>query len=256
MLLNSPTAVAFLEEELLRRTRANGRYSLRSFARDLGMSPGELSEILRGKRKLSLKAAAKISEVLGFSAEEERYFYRLLRSSESANSRPTQLTTETLSVDLFHVVSDWYCFAILNLAETPGFLWDAAKIAKRLGITAQEVRDALLRLERVGLIESDGTSFRVAKDFVFTSEGVPSEAIRHYHRSLLEKAKSAVDVQPVFERYMSGLGLSLDQKDLGDLHKDFALFMQQIAKKYGNRKGSEVYHLELAFFRLSERDTQ
>jgi uncharacterized protein (TIGR02147 family) len=253
MLLNSQSAVEYLEEELLRRTRANSRYSLRSYARDLGLSPGELSEILRKKRKLSLKVAAKVSEVLGFNPEEERFFFRLVRAS-GPEVAEAPIRSETLTLDLFRVVSDWYCFAILNLAETKTFRWDPVFIGKRLGISQQEARDAVQRLERVGLIERSGPDFQVVKDFVFTSEGIPSEAIRHYHKTLLDKAKTAVDVQPVYERYFSGLGLSVDSIDLKALHKDFGVFLQQMAKKYGNRKGSETYQLELAFFRLTEKE--
>lgn len=252
MLLNAQSATEFIQDELLRRTRANRNYSLRAYARDLGLSPGELSEIINGKRKVSLKNAAKISEILGLSPDEERYLYQLV-NSKTTPARSPQSQSEVLTLDLFRVVSDWYCFAILNLADTREFSWDPSSISKRLGISVIEVRDALKRLERVGLIEASKSEYKIAKDFVFTSEGVPSEAVRQYHKSMLEKAKTAIDSQPVNERYFSGVGLSIDASKLKSLHRDLGLFLQQMAKKYGDQKGSEVYQLELSFFRITEK---
>ena len=60
----------FLRRELDRRLSTNPRYSLRAFARHLGMSPGELSEVLREKRPMSAKACQKVSRALDLSPAE------------------------------------------------------------------------------------------------------------------------------------------------------------------------------------------
>ena len=69
--MGRPGVLLIVVAELARRTRSNARYSQRAFARQLGMSPGELSEILRGKRPLSLKAMLKVARSLGLTGEEE-----------------------------------------------------------------------------------------------------------------------------------------------------------------------------------------
>lgn len=251
MLQNFKTVSQFLEEELLRRTRSNSQYSLRSFARDLNMSPGELSEIIRAKRKLSLKNVYKISTVLGLNKDEVNQLKQLSVMMEDDSDLNPVIREKALSEDMFRIVSDWYCFAILNLADTKGFSWDPNSIAKRLGIKPIEAKDGLNRLEKVGLIQKTNNSYRVVEDFVFTTDGVPSEAFKTYHQSILDKARIALDLQPVFERYFSGVGLALHPSEVGKLHKEFSKFLQSVAKKYGQDKGSEVYQLHLSFFRMS-----
>lgn len=46
----------------------------RAFAKVLGLSPGELSEILNGKRKLSVKKALHIAEKLSLNHFDSPYF--------------------------------------------------------------------------------------------------------------------------------------------------------------------------------------
>jgi transcriptional regulator with XRE-family HTH domain len=54
----------YLAQELLRRKERNPSYSLRSFARDLRLSPSCVSEILNNKRSPSPKNVRKIAEKL------------------------------------------------------------------------------------------------------------------------------------------------------------------------------------------------
>lgn len=48
----------------------NPRFSLRSYARKLGISPGATTEILRGKRRISAKLAARFAERLQLEEQE------------------------------------------------------------------------------------------------------------------------------------------------------------------------------------------
>lgn len=77
---------AFLRDELSRRQARNARYSLRSFARDLGLAPPRLSDILRGRYGLSGAAAAELAARLRMS-EEESFHFRDLAEAEHGRSR-------------------------------------------------------------------------------------------------------------------------------------------------------------------------
>ena len=56
-----------IQGEFARLRAKNARYSLRSFARKLALSPSALSEIFRGKRPVTKKNAAKILHRLAVS---------------------------------------------------------------------------------------------------------------------------------------------------------------------------------------------
>lgn len=66
------TASEFLICTFNDRKDKNPRYSLRAFARSLGVSSGQLSEILSGKRPLSHKLARRIAIALALTEEESQ----------------------------------------------------------------------------------------------------------------------------------------------------------------------------------------
>jgi uncharacterized protein (TIGR02147 family) len=251
----------YLSEELVRRLRSNPRYSQRAFAKQLQMSPGELSEILRGKRKLGARSALKVARALELNPDETKRLLLLVQLEKSGTDSTSEILDEvdslpqaySMSADMFAIVSDWYCFAILNLAECENFRWDESWIARRLGVSSAEVRVAVARLVRVGLVEKKRDVYRLARDYVIAPEGIPSEAVRSYHRQILGKAIQALDGQPVAEREVGGITFSANPKYLSQLKKEVSLFLDRIGEKYGRkRQKQEVYQLEIALFRLSE----
>jgi uncharacterized protein (TIGR02147 family) len=278
-LSHSTNLIDFLSTELKDRTARNPRYSLRAFAQTLKLSPGELSEILRGKRKPTLKGALKIARALNLSSPETEKLLALTgnaitegtahdaaTATASNDESRTALQSRQLTADLFHVISDWYCFGILNLADTATFDPEPRRIARRLAITEMEARIALERLERIGLLEripdkaiKGRTRLRATPDYVLSPQGVPSEAIRSYHRQILEKAQRALDEQSIDERDIAGITFALDPSDLPKLKKQLHRFLDNAAAtaaKQSPASKTEVYHLEAALFRLSQPDSR
>lgn len=260
MLLESNTVQEFLGRELDRRVKVNARYSQRGFARSLGLSPGELSEILRGKRKLGLKGALKISRSMGLNPAETKH---LLHLSEVERSREWNIETRLMAEaaplagisvndDVFHLVSEWYYFAILTLFETRDFRWNSIWLAKRLGITRTQAKVAMERLTRMGLVKkNEAGRFACTNEHISTG-GVPSEAVRQYHRQLLHKALHALDFHPVQERDISGMGFACDPRDMESIRREIAEFEQRLVSKYKKpRNATDVYHVQVALFRLS-----
>src|ERR1700736_3751669 len=100
----------YLQRELEARTRRNARYSLRSFARSLGIDASELSKVLRGRRPIGPRLVATLGERLGCSAREIAAFapgaYR------------------QIPIDTFSDVADWYHLAILERTSVKRFPTD------------------------------------------------------------------------------------------------------------------------------------
>jgi transcriptional regulator with XRE-family HTH domain len=67
----------FLSNELRSRQLANKSYSLRAFARDIGISPASLSLTLKGNLGLSVKTAKKVAEEIGLSKNQKDFFVTL-----------------------------------------------------------------------------------------------------------------------------------------------------------------------------------
>jgi uncharacterized protein (TIGR02147 family) len=252
----------FLNDELLKRTSVNRAYSLRAFAKSLNLSSGELSEVLRGVRKLSLKSALKISKAMGLTSRETKHLLSLVESNHEENSggevKKSISRNETkLSNDQFDVINEWQHFAILNLGDCKDFEWSYTWIAKKLNLKPFEVKVAIEKMVNVGLIKktthkNGEVSYKIIEDFVLSTEGIASKAIRNYHKQIMTKAIESLELQSIEERDITGIGMALDKKDIAAIKKDIAEFQDMLVEKYSKGKKSRVYQLEVALFALSE----
>ena len=172
-----------LSMEFKRRKMRNANYSLRAFARDLGMSPGAISEVIRGKRPLTQRAIKRLVDAPGLS--------QVLLNSSQMN----QGAHETfLELEKFEAISGWEHFAILNLIKTKDFRSDLAWIAKRLNIKVVIVRKAVERLKTLNLIAVDDKGqFSRTKERLTTPNNISSAALREAHLEELGQIRHAIN---------------------------------------------------------------
>lgn len=253
-----------LKAALEARCAQNPRYSLRAFARDLGISPSRLSDVLNGRYGLSRAAAAQIAKFLGMNARETDAFCdqvdsvhaRDRRQRAAARERVAGASAEyqALTLDGFQVIADWYHYAILELTQTKNFKNDPTWIAKRLGLSVHVVQAAIERLQRLDLLEEKEGKLFPTGDFTASPDGIPSEAIRKFHRQVMEKAIQAVDFQTVEERDMSSIVLAFDTRRMEEAKADIKRFRRAFDAKYGSPGNKDqVYCLSLKFFRMQEK---
>lgn len=254
-----------LREELEARCQKNARYSLRAFARDLGVSAPRLSHVLNGKHGLSRAAALQISERLGLNKEEQEYFCDLVDSQHARGNFKRMVAEKRLKgrkpqyqgleVETFKIISDWYHFALLELTLTTSFKSEPSWIAKALGISVHEARLAIERLKKVEALEerSDG-SLRATGAFIANASGVPSEAIRKFYRQFLEKATQSLTFQTVDEREFASLTLAVDDADIPRAKEFIRKLRDEFDAKFSKGKAkNQVYGLGIQLFRLQER---
>lgn len=255
-----------LKEALAERQGRNPAYSLRSFARDLGIAPSRLSEVLNARRGLSSEAAERIAVKLGLNAQEREQFV-LMVDGTHARSRArreaatqdlaqrrteTQVQAQTLSLDAFHLISDWYHYAILELCSCADFEPRLSWIAERLAITPNETELAVERLQRLGLLEITGDKWKVRDDVTLSPAGVPSEAVKKFHRQILAKADQALAFQSLDERDFSAITMAIDAGRLPEAKALLKKFRREFAEllSSGSTTKDRVYNLSLQFFAL------
>lgn len=248
----------YLHDELSNRVGRNSRYSLRAFAKALRINPAELSQVLKGQRKLSLNSAFKVTQSLGFNPTETKHFLLLLQKEkgrslglplEFLNSTEKSENASLPLVD-FDKIGDWYHFAILNLMDTKNFIWSAAHISQRLGISATEAKLAMRNLEKTGFVSF--TQKSLPKAHWEVGAQIPSETIRRYHRQILNKAADSLETVPVDEREFQSLGLVIKKSDMKKLKVEIDQFTEMIRGKFHRAKEEQVYQLEIALFPLTQ----
>lgn len=256
-----------LRDVLEERCSRNPRYSMRAFARDLGISVSRLSHILKGRFGLSRNSAEEIAKKIGLNNQETQYFCALVESKharayakkEAAKKQLEDFVDyyQALNVDNFKVISDWYHFAIMELTLVQNFRSDTLWIAKVLGISQYEAAQAIDRLLNLELLEIEKGKLKLTGQFFAGGAGTPSEAIRKFHTQFLEKAQKALVFQSVQERDFSAVILAVDSSRVDEARQDIKKFRNKFDKKFSasDRKDS-VYGLGIQFFKMNEKSEE
>jgi uncharacterized protein (TIGR02147 family) len=251
-----------LADELLARVRRNSAYSARALARDIRVSPGFLSLVMAGRKRLTEERAHQIAERLGWSARRSGEFVTLVRHSRARDERvrarilselKTAPAMRELGDDVFRAISGWYHYAILELGEVEGFVADPRWLARRLGLPVRDVRAAIARLARLGLL--DARTLRKTTSN-YSIRDVPSRAIRDFHRQMLARARRALARQSMEERDFSGVTMAIDPERLGEARARIREFRRELMEylEAGPRRRA-VYQLSVQLFRLDEEKT-
>lgn len=237
-----------LQREFIERSQKNPAYSLRAFARQLGIDQSFLSKVLKGNRQITPKLVATVGPKLGLKPTQVKSIF----SGGTAN----MANFLSLADDEFDLLSIWYHFAIIELSKTDDFVNDAAWIASRLGIHVQEVRDAIERLERLGFVrQNDNNNLTVlTPNTTWTNTSSTSEARKKYQRNLIEKSLDAIDNVPFELRENGSLTIAINKnrmpefkERLREMRKELSAFLQD-----GTENLDEVYQLTIALFPLSK----
>ncbi|WP_413290871.1 TIGR02147 family protein [Bdellovibrio sp. HCB337] len=239
-----------LIEDFEKRRIKNPSFSVRAYSRKLGLSHSALSEILSGKRIVGSKLAERLAEALMLAPDVRS---QVLKKSTDKSQAQRARETLQLKADQYKVISDWYHFAILSVAETEDFQSDAAWIANRLGLTKSVVQEALLRLERLGMIRLSKKGEIVVTGASFDSpDGIPSSAIRNTHHQYLDLAHDALENTPIEQRYFNGITMAIDPAKLPEAQKRIRQFRDELCQYLESGSKKEIYQLCLQLFPLSK----
>lgn len=86
----------FLKDFFYLKKKVNKSYSLRAFARDLGVTPQTLSLTLKNKRKMSLESASRVTKKLQLPLCEAAYFLDLVVLSDIAETAAKEIVAQRI----------------------------------------------------------------------------------------------------------------------------------------------------------------
>lgn len=218
---------------------------MRAFAKFLDLDQSLLSKIMRGERKISKQVAIKVGPKLGLKPTE---IENSIGKSSAINC------FSPLENDEFSSISDWYHFAIIELSKTKNFKPDAVRIAKRLGIHTVEVRAAIERLQRLGLVRfENGTWSLNSANNSWSNNQSTTEARRILQRSLLEKSLDAIETIPFELRDNGSLTVAINKNRLPEFKEKLKQIRQELGTFFqADSSFDEVYQLTLSFFPLTK----
>lgn len=254
-----------LREELQRRCERNPRYSVRAFARALGIDVGTVSKLLSGKQTPSMKLALRILSAIELSEADEKAFLsslaeaqrgrKLQRVSAAFRNFNEDVRPRELSIDLYRVIGEWYHAAILELTYTKRLRNSPREIAKLLEISAAEAKLAVQRLLQLGLLaEQDGALIKTSAQFTTANKNLTSPALRKNQKQFLEKAIFSLENVPIEERSVTSMTMAIDPERLPAARQMIRDFNQALCQFLESGKRTRVYNLGVALCPLQVKE--
>lgn len=243
-------------------TRTSCQSSMSSFARKISLSPSRLSDVLVGRNGLSSESALKVGQRLGLNARDCEYFVNLVALEHSRSRRGRLIASEKIEAmrkedpykvygpDSFHLLAKWYYMAILEIVDYSKEKIDFKALAKSLGICEIEVRGGLSRLMGAGLIRSSGELLEKSSRRFFKVK-TSSDQIKRFHRSLLEKAKSALFSQQTTEREFITTFLPIQKSRLPELKIRLEEIRREFVASTNDHDKDSLYCLSIQFYNLT-----
>ena len=239
----------YLSEELHLRQRRRPQYSMRAFARDLEISPSFLCEFLAGRQGLSKERAAWITQKINLAPAQSEHFWDLIeakfarteQAKKTARLRVLQRTKNDksrLSLDRFHLIADWYHFALLEILTLPESNFSKSELAEILNISVENVEEGIKRLLDLNLIErteSNASQQYVAKDeLTSTEEDGANHAIQIAHQQLLRMHADAVETKSMQDRESLSVTFSIANTEWDEARAELKRAILGVLSKYGS----------------------
>ncbi|MCX6124202.1 MAG: hypothetical protein NTV34_05560, partial [Proteobacteria bacterium] len=136
-------AVEHLIHEYQARCARNASYSLRSFAKSIGVSHTLLSLVMNRKRAVSPAMLTKLKQHIP-----------TVNDGEIKELKP-QKQTEQMQIKEFAPIANWIHYAILSLTLFQDFELDETSVARRLGVSKTQARLAIDDLKNCKVIGLD-----------------------------------------------------------------------------------------------------
>jgi uncharacterized protein (TIGR02147 family) len=249
----SNSDIAILQTKYHEMLERNPRLSKRAFAAKMGLSSGALTEILKGRRPLSLKQKMKLLPKLDLSPKEKTEF--LGEQITTAMSTDVQDASLKLTEDQFRMIGDWWHYALLNLLKTKDFKFDFLWMSKRLRLPEKSLFEAWQRLLRLGhIVKKEGRFFRRYPN-LSTPDNVISQSLRRSHLEDLKLIERAlIEVDPG-ERDVVSMTVGICLKDIPAAKKLIREFQDRFSDLVSDKNPEEIYKLSISFYPLTFKST-
>ena len=247
-----------LRRKLTEAQSRNPNYSIRAFAAKLKMNSGPLSAILNGKRFISKIIAEQIAEELYLDPQEKADLLKLFPEKR----RYVKMTTKNidytdpaylaLSAAQFRAISEWQHYAILSLMNIKDFKGTPEWISTRLGISLNQVEQAIDRLISCGMIEEkDDGSFVRQIPKIRTTDDIIDLSIKKSHEETLDIAKKKLHDVDIKERDFSHITLGINPEALPKAKVLIREFQDKLSELLETGPKSEVYRFSTQLFPLT-----
>ncbi len=259
----------FLKDSFQERKAETPHFTYRYLAEQAGFnSAGFFTNIIQGKRNISLEMAGNFARVFNLNKKEAGYLELLVLSDQAKTQsekkyylqqaiceRNTKFKAKELNIDEFY--DKWYYSAVRELAILLPNPEDCKTLAKSVSpsITPAQAKKSLKLLTTLGLLVKgpDGT-YTQADPFITSGRSVNAAMLANYHMQMAELAKHAIDKYPKDKRNISTLTLGLSPASYAKIVEKLRDFRKELLEITSAEKNPEnAYHINFHLFPISKK---
>jgi uncharacterized protein (TIGR02147 family) len=254
----------FLHDHYEHTKQTKPYYSYRYISGRVGINPGFLFRLFGGKVQLGIKKVGIFADLLELEGRKREYFFELVRLGRAKREEDILLSLKrlqaikgvqfkTLADDQIAFFDKWHHMALWSLLSINPF---NGKNYRHLGsmiippLTAQEARESVSLLERLGMIRRNEKGiFETTHVFVSSTEKWSSPAIKNYQRTSIDLSRVALDNQPKSRRDISTVTFTCSLSQLDTLRERLQSIRQEMLMFSQDDPGGDcVMQLNLQLF--------
>jgi uncharacterized protein (TIGR02147 family) len=246
-----------LKAEFEKRKERNPSYSRRAYAKFLDTNIGVISGLFSGKRKLSPKYIESFGLKLSLNLEEIQDYQRDHKLKHAIKEDEEFQKYTQISLDSYRMVADWYHISLLYLQKKNGMLPSIDEISDRLEVKKTDIKNALMRLERLNVIKRVPTGFKVISNAFYSNidSTYTLEAGKNFIKDTLLKSVDALEHIDRDLRDHSTITMSFPEKDMPAAKEMIKKFRRKFLSNFDKSSDkNDVYSLSVSFFPLSKKN--
>lgn len=247
----------------------NHSFSLRAAALQLGLSPQFLHRVVTDKTPLPVDRLADFVRVFKLdSIETKNLKHSLLKGSVKStailemipsDAGTTAADYQSLGEASLSLLEKWFYLPLLDLADCKGFKAEPAWIARKLGISISEAKEAMHKLLTEGWLKQTphGRYEKTIRNIRFPTVRSMTR-IRSFHQQLIRKGLTLMaskTSQVDFERRLiTGVTFTANTAKLQKAKEILFSALYEVEKLMNDGDGEEVYQVTGMLFPLTESD--
>lgn len=246
-----------------RKRNSNPHYSQRALARDIGVTPAFVTNMLKGKKIPPLKRLNIIFKKLELDISERAYITKILVFKPEAISSKKYLDYTDDNKILKRKISltnnrgflsKWWNVAILEGLTLESPYNQPEFLKKSLGLTNQQWESAINCLKEEDLIyEEDGQYYK--KDLhTYFPAGRPKKEFRDFHEQFILKAReeltTKISDEDFSRRLITGFTFAMNHSFTEQLKEKIMNFLDELSTEASQGTCQEIYQCNVQFYPL------
>lgn len=159
-------------------------------------------------------------------------------------------------IEKYQHIKYWYQMAILELTTCDDFVYDYQWMAKKLKLKTFQVRDAIADLISMGLLKEEFGALKEISEHIRFPSTKGQYWVKNIHSQMIKLAldhlKNKTDRTSPPKRDISGITMTVDEKNIPKAKKLIRKFKQQMADVLDQEKTNKVYQLNIQLFPLTD----